>query len=249
MVDDVGRAEGRRKPILIAREIMGREADRAFAVLGGEFLDLAGDFVERLIPGDFFEFPFAALAHALQGLLDAQRMVPCPDRLCAAAAIAALRMVRIREDAHGLHRGLFALLLHREHAAARTAHAAGHRVRFPALGLETRDLFLGRSPGGSAEAARNSGHGGAAHERSPRELQAGVGGLFSGLLFHIESSLSRRTAPPIRDLRREASGPAIGGASARRVLDLFVITPSAAAPRMRVFCHPVSTVETFGVGT
>lgn len=65
MIDHIGRSEGRRKPVLIGREVVARENHTLFAVLGDDGLEFGCDFVERLIPGNFFELTAAAFALAL----------------------------------------------------------------------------------------------------------------------------------------------------------------------------------------
>ena len=65
VIDNVGRTQSRRKPVLIGREVVARQNDRAFAVFGDDLLELGRDFIESLIPGNFFEFAAAAFALAL----------------------------------------------------------------------------------------------------------------------------------------------------------------------------------------
>ena len=65
VIDHIGRSEGRRKPVLIGREVVARENHTLFAVLGDDGLEFGCDFVERLIPGNFFELTAAAFALAL----------------------------------------------------------------------------------------------------------------------------------------------------------------------------------------
>ena len=153
MVDDVRRPEGLGKPGLIARKVVGRENNALFTVLFGDFLEFCSDFVQGLIPGNFLEFAGTALALALQGLLDAKRMVPEPERLRAAAAIAALRMRGVREDAHRVGAELGALLLHGEHAATGAAHAAGRRMGFPTFFLELLNGLFNLSERDAGETA------------------------------------------------------------------------------------------------
>lgn len=147
MIDDVGRAERVRKPFLGTREGVAREHDGAFAVALDDRLELRSDFRESLIPGDLLEFTRAALALALQGLPDAHRMVPRPERLGAAAAVAALGMVGIGHDAHGRARGGLAFAAHGEQPASGAAHAACNGMGRPAVGLHGVDFGLDGGPG------------------------------------------------------------------------------------------------------
>ena len=157
VADVVRGAERERDPLGVGGEGVRRGDDGLLAVLGDDVLELRGDVVEGFVPGDFLELAFTAFAHALERLPDAQRVVPDPHRGGGAAAVAALGVIRIREDANRLFRGRLADLLHGHEAAEGAAHAAGERMTAPALVLELLELcFDGPHGAGRGDGSRTA---------------------------------------------------------------------------------------------
>ena len=100
-------------------------------------------------------------------------MVPDPHRGGGAAAVTALGMVGIGEDAHRLFADGLAFLAHGNQAAVGAAHAAGHGVAGPALSFELFELCFGRKQCRSKARGRRGGSTGF-QKRSARHTHAGL---------------------------------------------------------------------------
>lgn len=141
MADHIGRAQGAAEPLLHGRKIVRRHGDSSFTVFLNDRLYSFGDFIQRLIPGNFLKFAVTAGTNALQGLFKAHRMIPNPHCLCSARAAAALRMGWIRHDAHRFLRNRRTFLMHGQKTAVTAADIAGARMRLPSVCLQSLNLF------------------------------------------------------------------------------------------------------------